>query len=193
MEIFLIQLTIIIIMNIYSYFTDGAATMVKENGKYLRKEGGWAFILLINGEKDSNQSGGCRLTTNNEMELYAIYAAMRDFLDKSSPGDKIEIYTDSGYSIGIYTQRDKNWVKRGWRKADGKTIENLRIVKTTWNTMEKIEDNDCVILFVKVKGHSNNVLNNEADELAVKAKNTAKRTGETIGYGGKPDDLLGTK
>ena len=193
MEIFLIQLTIIIIMNIYSYFTDGAATMVKENGKYLRKEGGWAFILLINGEKDSNQSGGCRLTTNNEMELYAIYAAMRDFLDKSSPGDKIEIYTDSGYSIGIYTQWAKNWVKRGWRKSDGKTIENLQIVKTTWNMMKKIEDNGCEILFVKVKGHSNNVLNNEADELAVKAKNTAKRTGETIGYGGKPDDLLGTK
>ena len=193
MEIFLIRLTIIIIMNIYSYFTDGAATMVKENGKYLRKEGGWAFILLINGEKDSNQSGGCKLTTNNEMELYAIYAAMRDFLDKSSPGDKIEIYTDSGYSIGIYTQWAKNWVKRGWRKSDGKTIENLQIVKTTWNMMKKIEDNGCEILFVKVKGHSNNVSNNEADELAVKAKNTAKRTGDTIGFNGRPDPLLGTK
>ena len=59
--------------------------------------------------------------------------------------------------------------------------------------MKKIEDMSCEILFVKVKGHSNNVLNNEADELAVKAKNTAKRTGDTIGFNGRPDPLLGTK
>ena len=78
-------------MDIYSYFTDGAATMVNKNGKYLRKEGGWAFIMCLNGERQSVQSGGCNLTTNNEMELYAIYASMRDFLDNCRNGDKIEI------------------------------------------------------------------------------------------------------
>ena len=35
-------------MNTYSYFTDGAATMAKENGKYLRKEGvGHLFVLKM--------------------------------------------------------------------------------------------------------------------------------------------------
>ena len=79
-------------MNTYSYFTDGAATMAKENGKYLRKEGGWAFICFKNGQRLSNQSGGCKLTTNNEMELYAIYAAMRDFLQSCVNEDNVEIY-----------------------------------------------------------------------------------------------------
>ena len=180
-------------MDIYSYFTDGAATMINKNGKYLRQEGGWAFIKCFNGEKDSSQSGGCKLTTNNEMELYAIYASMKDFLDSSCDGDKIEIYTDSGYCIGIFTQWAKNWQRKGWRKSDGKPIENLKLIKAIWKLMGEIENKNCELLFVKVKGHSNNVLNNEADELAVNAKSEAKRTGKTVGYNGEKDTLLGTK
>ena len=141
-------------MDIYSYFTDGAATMANKNGKYLRKEGGWAFIMCLNGERHSVQSGGCAKTTNNEME---------------------------------------GWERRGWRKSDGKPIENLTLIKAIWKLMGDIEDKGCELLFVKVKGHSNNVLNNEADKLAVEAKVNAKKTGRTIGYDNKPDPLLGTK
>lgn len=180
-------------MDIYSYFTDGAATMVNKNGKYLRKEGGWAFIMCLNGERHSVQSGGCAKTTNNEMELYAIYASMKDFLDLCKNGDKMEIYTDSGYCIGIFTQWAKGWERRGWRKSDGKPIENLPLIKAIWKLMGDIDDNGCELLFVKVKGHSNNALNNEADELAVEAKADAKKTGRTIGYDNRPDPLLGTK
>lgn len=180
-------------MTIYSYFTDGAATMANKNGKYLRKEGGWAFIMCENGEEHSSQKGGCALTTNNEMELYAIYASMRDFLERCESADKMEIYTDSGYCIGVFTQWAKNWEKRGWKKSDGKTIENLEIIRAIWALMGDIDDKGCELLFVKVKGHSKNVLNNKADRLAVKAKYSAKRTGKTIGYAGGDDPLLGTK
>lgn len=180
-------------MDTYSYFTDGAATMINKNGKYLRKAGGWAFIQFLNGERQSQQSGGCKHTTNNEMELYAIYASIRDFLDKCDSNDKIEIYTDSGYCIGIFTQWAKNWQKNGWRKSNNKPIENLEIIKKIWNMMEDINQNECEILFVKVKGHSNNALNNEVDRLAVRAKKTAERTGKTVGYNSLPDSLLGKK
>jgi ribonuclease HI len=180
-------------MDTYSYFTDGAATMIKEKGRYLRKAGGWSFIQFKNGKRQSQQSGGCAKTTNNEMELYAIYASMKDFLEKSSVNDKIEIYTDSGYCIGIFTQWAKNWQKRGWRKSDGKPIENLEIIKAIWKLMGDIDKMKCELLFVKVKGHSSNVLNNEADELAVNAKRNIEKTGKTIGYGNLPDPLLGKK
>lgn len=53
-------------MSKYSYYTDGAATMINKKGKYLREAGGWAFILLKDGEKYSNASGDCPTTTNNE-------------------------------------------------------------------------------------------------------------------------------
>lgn len=180
-------------MDTYSYFTDGAATMINENGKYLRREGGWAFLKFINGERQSDQSGGSAVTTNNEMELYAIYASMKDFLDCSKDADKMEIYTDSGYCIGIFTQWAKNWEKRGWKKSNNKPIENLTLIKAIWKLMKDIEIKNCELLFVKVKGHSGNVLNDEVDKLAVKAKNNAKDTGITIGYNGKADSLLGTK
>lgn len=180
-------------MDIYSYFTDGAATMVNKNGKYQRREGGWAFIKCFNGVKDSSQNGGCKLTTNNEMELYAIYASMRDFLDSSKNGDKIEIYTDSGYCMGIFTQWAKNWEKRGWRKSNGKTIENITLIKAIWKLMGEIDAKNCELHFVKVKGHANNVMNNEVDKLAVEGKKTAKSTGKTVGYNNNHDSLLGTK
>ena len=42
------------------------------------------------------------------------------------------------------------------------------------------------------KGHSNNRLNNEVDRLAVNTKNTARKTGKTIGFNGEAS-LLRTK
>lgn len=173
------------------YYTDGAATMIKKNGQYLREAGGWAFILIKDGEIISKQAGGCPLTTNNEMELYAIYASMRDFIDNSSSKDTIEICSDSGYSIDIYTKWAKNWKKRGWKKSDGKPIKNLELIKATCNLINHIGKEN--ITFTKVKGHSSNRLNQEADKLAVNAKKQAKISQKTIGYDNKPDNLLGKK
>ena len=81
-------------MTKYTYYTDGAATMNYKNGRYVREAGGWAFVLLIDDVEESSHFGGCPLTTSNEMELYAIYASMRDFLLKSKSGDIIEICSD---------------------------------------------------------------------------------------------------
>lgn len=179
--------------NRYTYYTDGAATMKRQKGKYVREAGGWAFILLINDNEVSSQSGGCPLTTNNEMELYAIYASMKDFLSKCDESDSIEICSDSSYCIDIYTRWAKNWQKRGWRKSDNKPIKNLEIIKATWKLMAQIEDKSCNLKFIKVRGHSTNRLNVMADRLAVDAKAVAFKTGKTVGYNNKNDSLLGGK
>lgn len=176
----------------YTYFTDGAATMKKKNGKYLRGAGGWAFVLLIDNNEDSNRFGGCPLTTNNEMELYAIYASMKDFLLKSESGDTIEICSDSSYCIDIFTKWAKNWQKRGWKKSDNKPIKNLEIIKAVWQLMVEINRKSCILKFIKVKGHSSNKWNNKADELAVGAKNDAFKSRKTVYYD-KNDGLLGGK
>ncbi len=176
-------------MTIFTYYTDGAATMTQKNGKYLRQAGGWAFVLLKNDVEVSSQSGGCPLTTNNEMELYAIYASIRDFLDNSNDGDTLTICSDSAYCIGIYTQWANGWQKRGWRKSDGKPIQNLKIVKATWDLINQIDS----ISFKKVKGHSKDKLNAKVDKLAVDAKKVAKDTGKTVGYNQMDDNLLGSK
>lgn len=176
----------------YSYYTDGAATMNYNNGKYVREAGGWAFVLLIDGKENSDCSGGCPLTTNNEMELYAIYASMNDFLSKSKSGDIIEIYSDSSYCIDIFTKWARNWRKRGWKKSDNKPIKNLKIIKSICVLMSGISKNSNELKFIKVKGHSSNKFNNKADELAVNAKMDAFKSGETVYYG-ENDGLLGGK
>lgn len=178
-------------MTRYIYYTDGAATMIKKNGQYLREAGGWAFILLKDNEIASRQAGGCPLTTNNEMELYAIYASFRDFIENYSAEDNVEICSDSGYCIDIYTKWAKNWKRRGWKKSDGKPIKNLELIKATCSLIDEIGMEK--ITFTKVKGHSSNKLNHEVDKLAVNAKKQAKISQKTIGYNNKPDNLLGTK
>lgn len=84
-----------------------------------------------------------------KMELYAIYASMKDFSRFCRPGDEIEIHSDSGYCINIFTQWVKGWKKKGWKKGDGKPIQNLEIIKAIWNLMRDIEK-ECNLRFVKV-------------------------------------------
>lgn len=180
-------------MTKYTYYTDGAATMINKKGKYLRKEGGWAYICLKEDKIIEKQSGGCPLTTNNEMELYGIYAAFRNFSEICTREDNVEICSDSGYSIDIFTKWIGNWQRNGWRKSDGKAIKNSNLIKAIWKLMSDIENKDCEINFRKVKGHSKNKLNQEADRLAVEAKMQTKISKKTIGYNNKPDILLGSK
>lgn len=173
----------------YIYYTDGAATMRNKDGKYLREAGGWAFVELKNAKIESQQSGGCPLTTNNEMELYAIYASIKDFLSKSDEEDSLVICSDSAYCINIFKSWAAGWQRRGWRKSDGKEIQNLEIIKATWELIGQIDD----ITFKKVKGHSRDKLNAMVDKLAVEAKKVAEDTGKTTGYNQEPDELLGNK
>lgn len=180
-------------MTEYTYYTDGAATMVHNKGKYLRREGGWAYICLKDGEIIEKQSGGCPITTNNEMELYAIYASFKNFREISSPNDSVEVCSDSGYSIDIFTKWIMAWQRNGWRKSDGGAIKNSNLIRAIWELMGEIENENCSINFRKVKGHSKNKLNQQADELAVNAKKRAKISKKTIGYNNMPDKLLGSK
>ena len=58
--------------------------------------------------------------------------------------------------------------------------------------MADIDDNGCTLRFLKVKGHSYDKMNNNADELAVEAKMYAFKSGKTT-YFDKNDGLLGGK
>ena len=127
------------------------------------------------------------------MELYAIYASMKDFLSKADSGDIIEICSDSSYCIDIFTKWAVNWQKNGWKRRGNKPIENLEIIKAIWKLMAEIENDSFILNFVKVKGHSSDRFNNEADKLADDAKQAAFKSKKTVGYDGKNDNLLGGK
>ena len=173
----------------YVYYTDDAATMIKKGNKYLREAGGWAFIKIANDKIIYEKLGRCPITTNNEMELYTIYASIRDFLNTSIENDTLEICSDSGYCINIFTQWVKSWQRNNWRNSKNKTVENKDLVQEICKLKTKL---NCELTFKKVKGHSGEEFNELVDHLALQGKQIAKESGKIKGYDEK-DTILGKK
>ena len=74
--------------------------------------------------------------TNNRAELYAAYRALE--LCKTEPGEertKIVIRTDSEYTIKIFTDWLPSWKSRGWKRADGRPVENADVIKLVERTI----------------------------------------------------------
>ena len=124
--------------------------------------GGWAAVLIYKDIK-KEISGGKKQTTNNEMEMTAVYQALK-LLKKPC---EVMLYSDSAYVVNTF---DKgwiyNWAKNDWQKKNIKTKEFEPIKnKELWQeiySLCKIHN----VTFNKVKGHSNVELNNRCDELA---------------------------
>ena len=150
--------------------TDGAATMRKINGEYVRENGGWAFAEIGEGNSILFSSSGQKLnTTNNECELTAIKEAILYF--EKSEENELTIFSDSAYSINCLSQWAANWEKNGWTRGKKREpIENLEIIKSTFEKIRELEQNSRIINFVKIKGHAGNFANEYVDKLAVAAK-----------------------
>ena len=119
--------------------------------------GGWGAILMFNGHEKECGSYD-KQTTNNRMELFAVIMALRQLKE---PCD-VEIYTDSAYVADAF---NKNWITQ-WEAAEWKTsgkneVKNQDLWKALLMEKEKHQ-----VVFVKVKGHSDNEYNNRCDRIA---------------------------
>lgn len=131
-------------------YTDGACS--GNPGK-----GGWGAILIY-GDVVKELSGGEDNTTNNRMELKAVIEALKAL---KSPCD-VEIYSDSAYVVNAFTQKwIDNWIKNNWKTADKKSVKNVDL----WQELLVLIKTHNVT-FKKVKGHSDNELNERCDKLA---------------------------
>ena len=133
-------------------YTDGSC--IRNPGR-----GGWAAIILNNGKK-TELKGSKKDTTNNQMELLAPIEALK----KIPKGSKVQIYTDSKYVKSGITEWIHNWKKNGWKTANKKEVRNREL----WTELDLL-NNEFEIKWSWVKGHSTDVLNNEADLLAKEA------------------------
>ncbi len=121
--------------------------------------GGWAAILIY-GDSKKEISGGNKKTTNNIMELTAILEGLKALKFECD----VEVYSDSAYSVNAFNQGwIYNWIKKGWRIADGSPVKNKEIWQEIYELTKKHN-----VKFIKVKGHSDNEFNNRCDELARK-------------------------
>ena len=165
---------------IVDVWTDGACTVNT-------RKGGWGVVLqclsAASGEIITKElSGSDTDTTNNLMELQATIEALKVL--RIREGFQFNIHTDSKYVMLSILNR-KEYEAKGFKKV--KNVQKLQELYAVLDSKGLIYDahfgskldletivfktNDGITVnFVKVEGHSDDVGNNRADELAVKAK-----------------------
>ncbi len=127
--------------------------------------GGWSSVILFKNEI-KEIFGGEKLTTNNRMELTAAIKALEYCLisKKYSSIKVLKIYTDSTYLKEGITIWINNWEKNNWKTSGKKNVKNIDLWKKLKMLTKLKQINWCW-----VKGHSNDPMNDLADELAKKA------------------------
>ncbi len=132
-------------------------TIFYTDGSCQNERGGWAYIIVKNGEIIHERSGEMPdyPTTNNRAELMAILKLLEE-----NPGD-LFIRPDSDYAIKCVSVWWKSWKRRGWKKSDGATPENLDLIKEIIRLQEGRN-----ITYDHVYGHSGNKYNDRCDKLA---------------------------
>ncbi len=118
--------------------------------------GGWG-VWLKHGELEKELCGGEKETTNNRMELMAAIRALEG-LNQSC---HIRLHSDSKYVLQGITEWMDNWKKRGWQTAAKKPVKN----KDLWQRLDAaMQRHD--IEWIWVRGHSGDLGNEKADQLA---------------------------
>lgn len=150
------------------FYTDGACSGNPGPG-------GWAYVRLKNdqGYKLELKRGGKLYTTNNEMELTAVYKALVKAYKEGIK--RVTIYCDSAYVVNAIVKKWLiRWNENGWKTKEGKNIKNKEI----WAKLHKLlYEKNIYLTLRKVKGHSDNILNDIADQEAVRAREEMKNEG----------------
>ena len=115
---------------------------------------GWAWYV----DDEHWDSGGWKHATNNIGELKAVLELFRA---TAHLDDDLHILCDSQYVINTVTKWMPGWKKKGWRKADGKPVMNLELIKEIDEAIQGRR-----YRFEWVKGHIGHVLNEAADVRA---------------------------
>ena len=137
--------------------------------------GGYGAVIMANGpdgeQHKKELSEGYIETTNNRMELMGPIMALRE-LNRPC---RINLFSDSKYLVDAFNKHwIDNWMKKGWKKSDGKPVKNIDLWKALIKETDKHE-----ITFNWVKGHVDTSdrmkdktmydINNRCDELATTA------------------------
>lgn len=130
-------------------FTDGAA-------KGNPGPGGYGAVVVL-GETVQEIGEAKVLTTNNEMELRAVVAALSVVPD----GVTVGIYTDSKYVVQGATGWVFGWIRNGWKTKSGGDVLHREVWERLHAELQRVN-----VTWHKVPGHVGIIGNERADTIA---------------------------
>ena len=92
--------------------------------------------------------------------------------------EPLKILCDSQYVINCLTKWMPGWKRKGWRKADGKPVLNVDLLKELDDALKGRN-----VAFEWVKGHAGHSLNEAADDRARAVATAYQRGGKSIPSG----------
>ncbi len=130
--------------------------------------GGWAAVLQY-GPHERVLSGAEPQTTNNRMEMTAALEALRAL---TAPC-RVHLHTDSAYLARAFNEGWlERWQRNGWKTSSKKAVENRDLWEALLSAAGRHD-----VMWIKVKGHAEDALNNRVDALAVEAMTLAREIG----------------
>jgi len=156
-------------------FTDGAAKGNPGRGGY--------GVVIVGGETVTELGGFKERTTNNEMELTAVVAALQAVAGKYPV---VAIYTDSKYVVEGATGWVFGWLKNGWQTKAKTDVINKELWQALLLLLKQV-----AVEWHKVPGHVGIVGNERADTIAstfAERGNHQLYSGPKVDYGHNVDD-----
>jgi ribonuclease HI len=114
--------------------------------------GGWAYIIVQEGEPRKESSGHCSNTTNNRMEMKAAIEALKHI----PPCQTLVVYSDSQLLIRTMTL--------GWKRKKNQDL---------WAELDQVSAGHR-ITWQWIRGHDGHPENEACDSLAQRAATIAK-------------------
>ncbi|GAA1503434.1 ribonuclease HI [Agromyces terreus] len=141
---------------------------------------GWAWYV----DDDRWAAGGWKHATNNQGELRAVLELFRA---TAHLDEELLVLCDSQYVINCITKWMQGWKRKGWRKADGKPVLNVELLKELDAELAGRR-----YRFEWVKGHVGHPMN-EAADIRARSVAEAYRSGGAVPSGPGWSDAGGTR
>lgn len=127
-------------------FTDGSAN-------YRDRSGGWGFVALDAGEGLDSAAGHLGNTTISQMELMAATEGLK-YIHDTYGACEVLVYSDSEYVVKGATNRQRKRRKN----------------QLFWKQLDHAIERHTYVAFHHVRGHSDHLFNEMADQLAGRAR-----------------------
>ena len=121
--------------------------------------GGFAAVVLVEGQEPRWLTGADPRTTNNQMELTAAIRGLEEA--RAIGADEILVFSDSQYLIRGITEWISGWRRNGWLTSGKQPVKN----RDLWIRLDALTS-DGKVAWRHVRGHAGNHYNEECDRRA---------------------------